>query len=144
MFDTDRWAEIWNTLSKNKLRTALTAFGVAWGIFMLIILIGAGNGLKNGIANAMSGFATNSIYIWGQRTTIPHKGFAEGRRIQFTNDDIAAIKDKVKGVDKLAPRLQLGGHRGGNNAVRGNKTGAFNINGDMPDIQYISLVDQRQ
>lgn len=137
MFDSDRWSEIWNTLSRNKLRSFLTAFGVGWGIFMLIVMLGAGNGLSNGVNKAFSGWASNSCFVWAQTTSLPYKGFPRGRFFSFDNQDIELIRSKVHGVDALAPRLQLGGWRGGNNVEYKGRTGAFSVNGDLPDILRI-------
>ena len=78
MFDSDRWQEIYSSLKKNKLRTFLTAFGVFWGIFMLIIMLGSGNGLENGVRNNFGGSATNSVFIWTQRTSLPYAGLPKG------------------------------------------------------------------
>lgn len=137
MFDRDLWNEIGMTLGRNKLRTFLTAFGVGWGIFMLVVMLGAGNGLANGAKHAFSGWATNSAFIWTQRTSMPYEGFARGRWFNFNNDDIDAIRREVPNVRYLAPRNQLGGWRGANNVVRNNKTGAFNVYGDVPEILMI-------
>ncbi len=134
MFDKDRWGEIFHTLRRNKLRSFLTAFGVGWGIFMLIIMLGAGNGLSNGVNSAFEGWASNSCFIWTQSTSIPYKGFPRGRDFHFDNSDIEAIRARVAGIDALAPRLQLGGWEGGNNVSYGGKTAAFTVNGDLPDI----------
>ena len=71
MFDSDRWGEIWNTLSRNKLRSFLTMFGVGWGIFMLVVMLGMGNGLKNAVLGGFEGFATNSAFLWTMPTTKP-------------------------------------------------------------------------
>ena len=78
MIDRDKWQEIFHTLRQNKLRTGLTAFGVLWGIFMLMIMLGAGTGLQNAVYSGMGDFATNSMFIWAQGTTIPYKGFPRG------------------------------------------------------------------
>lgn len=137
MFDSDRWSEIWNTLSRKKLRSFLTAFGVGWGIFMLIVMLGAGNGLSNGVNRAFSGWASNSCFVWAQTTSLPYQGFPRGRFFSFDNQDIELIRRKVPGVDALAPRLQLGGWRGGNNVEYRGRTGAFSVNGDLPDILRI-------
>jgi len=134
MFDSDRWGEIWQTLSRNKLRSILTAFGVGWGIFVLIIMLGAGNGLANGVNGAFSGWASNSCFMWTQSTSIPYMGFPRGRGFSFNNSDVEAIRRNVPGVDALAPRLQLGGWQGNNNVSYNGKTGPFTVNGDVPDI----------
>lgn len=137
MFDADRWQEIIATLRTNKLRTALTALGVFWGIFMLLLMLGFGNGLEHGVQKNMSGFATNSVYIWGQRTSIPYKGMQPGRHVSYNNGDVEAIRANIDGIKYLAPRNRLGGWRGSNSVVRGLRTGAFGVMGDYPDIRYI-------
>lgn len=138
MFDLDRWNEIYATLSRNKLRTFLTAFGVFWGIFMLIFMLGSGNGLRNGIIKAFSGSATNAFYMWTQTTSMPYKGLPRNRTFNFTNDDVKAIRMNVPEADIIAPANQLGGFRGDNNVVRGNKTGPFAVKGDIPETRFIS------
>ena len=99
MFDLDKWQEIFYTIDKNRLRSFITAFNVAWGIFILIILMGFGVGFQNGIKNEFSDDATNTMYIWSGRTSIPYKGMQPGRQIRFTNQDYEAIKDRVKGIE---------------------------------------------
>ncbi len=142
MFDRDRWQEIFSALKKNKLRTLLTAFGVFWGIFMLVVMLGAGRGLENGVYNDMGGFATNSAFMWSQNTTVPYKGFKKGRWYNFNNSDTKVLREQVKEIDCLAPRLQarFWQSEGQNNVVRGLKTGAFNIFGDVPDFNKIDPV----
>jgi len=133
MFDRDRWQEIFHTLKKNKLRTFMTAFGVFWGIFMLIIMLGSGAGLENGVNSGMGKFATNSFFIWTNRTTKPYKGFPRGRRFWFRNNDIQALRDNIPEIEYLAPRMQgWSAGDGTNNTVRNDKTGAFTIFGDYP------------
>jgi len=112
IFDTDRWREVFDTLGANKLRTALTAFGVLWGIFMLIIMLGAGSGLQNGVTSEFQGFATNSLYIWTQRTTKPYKGLPSGRRFNMSNEDTKALRELVPEAKVIAPRNEVGGWRG--------------------------------
>lgn len=138
MFDLDRWNEIYATLSKNRLRTFLTAFGVFWGIFMLIIMLGSGHGLENGVTRMFSGSASNAFYMWAQRTSMPYKGLPRNRRFNFTNDDLQAIRDQVPEADVIAPSNQLGGYRGENNVTRGTKSGPFVVRGEMPQIRFIS------
>lgn len=137
MFDADRWQEIYHVLKSNKLRTALTAFGVFWGILMLIIMLGAGTGLENGVYNGMGEFSTNSLFIWTQKTTIPYKGFPKGRWYNFNNDDTKAMLHSIPEIEILAPRIQAWGGDGQNNVIRGKKTGAFNILGDYPEFNKI-------
>ncbi len=134
MFDRDRWNEIYITLSRNKLRTFLTAFGVFWGLFMLIIMLGSGNGLKNGVTKGFGDFATNSFFTWTWKTSMPYKGFPQGRNFNFNNSDIQAIKDNVPQAAVVAPRNQLGNYGGTNNVIRGLNSGAFGVYGDYPEI----------
>lgn len=95
MFEKDNWQEIFATISKNKLRTTLTAISVAWGIFILIILLGAGHGLYNGAQGQFGNDARNSINIEGGETTLAYKGIKPGRHIQLTNEDYKLIGDKI-------------------------------------------------
>lgn len=135
--DRDQWQEIVVVLGRNKLRTFLTAFGVFWGIFMLVIMMGSGKGLQNGASAGFGGTATNSIFIWTQQTSMPYKGFKRGRNFNFKNDDVPALRAAVPDIDILAPRCQAGGHRGSANVTRGVKTGAFSIYGDYPEFQQV-------
>ncbi|MCZ4319631.1 ABC transporter permease [Aequorivita viscosa] len=134
LFSRDSWAEIIEALSSNWFRTVMTAFGVLWGIFILVILLAAGNGLENGIKQGFNGMATNSMFMWSQTASQPYKGLPKGRRYNFKTDDVAAIKQNVRGLRFVSPRNQLGGFRGSNNVVRGLQTGAFNVYGDYPEI----------
>ena len=138
MFEKDNWHEIYVVLSKNKIRTALTAFGVFWGIYMLLVMMGAGSGLRHGVMDNFSSRATNSMFLWTQNTTIPYRGFPQGRRFNLNNDDTQAMLDNIPEIKYIAPRGQLGGYRGGNNVIRGLKSGAFSVNGDMPDFFKIN------
>ncbi|MDJ0919181.1 MAG: ABC transporter permease, partial [Woeseiaceae bacterium] len=134
MFDLDKWEEIWLTMMQHKLRTALTAFGVFWGIFMLVILLGAGNGLRNG---AMQNFdiAKNSVFVWTMETTVPYQGFDAGRSVQLTNEDHEALK-QLDEVSVIAPRLRVANRFSGQALpiVRGDKSVAFAIMGDYPEF----------
>lgn len=134
LFSRDSWAEIIEALSSNWFRTVMTAFGVLWGIFILVILLAAGNGLENGIKQGFNGMATNSMFMWAQTASQPYKGLPKGRRYNFRTDDVEAIKQQVSGLRFVSPRNQLGGFRGSNNVVRGLQTGAFNVYGDYPEI----------
>ena len=132
MFDLDLWKEILSALKKNRLRSFMTAFGVFWGIFMLIIMSGAGKALENGVLDGVRAFATNSAFFWTERTSVPHKGFQRGRHWNYENTDIQYIRDNVKEVEYLSPRL-FGFQQTGDNTVRGERTGSFNVFGDYPD-----------
>jgi putative ABC transport system permease protein len=134
MFDLDHWQEIAAALAKNRLRTFLTAFGVFWGIFLLVVLLGSGNGLHNGVMQGFAGTATNSLFVWGWRTTKPYAGLDAGREIQFTNEDTKALVRQVPEAAVISPRLQMGGFRGGATARRKNEVGTFNVMGDYPAI----------
>ncbi len=158
MFDLDHWQEIAAALARNRLRTFLTAFGVFWGIFLLVILLGSGNGLSNGVMSGFSGMATNSLFVWGMRTSKPYGGLDAGREIDFTNEDTAALRRQVPEAQVIAPRLQLGGHRAGATVRRGAEESAFSIMGDYPEIftiqsmvldrgrllDHLDLVDKRK
>ncbi len=135
MFSRDKWNEVIESLSSNLFRTILTAFGVFWGIFILVILLAAGNGLENGVKQIFSGISSNSMFMWSQTASKPYDGLPKGRRYNFDLDDVTSIKQKVNGLKYVSPRNQLGGFGGDNNVVRGLKNGAFNVYGDYPDIQ---------
>ncbi len=99
MFDLDKWQEIFETIKKNRLRTFLTAFSVAWGIFILIVLLAAGKGLRNGAQNQFGNDAKNSIEVEGGQTTLPFKGYKANRAIQLKNADYDKLKRKTPGVE---------------------------------------------
>jgi putative ABC transport system permease protein len=133
MFDRDKWAEILEALTANTFRTILTAFGVFWGIFILVILLAAGNGLENGVKSGFSGMATNTMFMWTQATSKPYKGLPKTRKFNFQNSDVQALKEKFPDLLYVSPRNQLGGHDQQNNVVRGIKTAVFNVYGDYPE-----------
>ncbi len=141
MFDLDRWTEIYHVLRSNKLRTFLTAFGVFWGIFMLVIMLGSGRGLENGVTQNFGDMATNSVFIWAQQTTIPYKGFTRGRSFDYENSDIRALNEGIPEIKYLAPRTNVGGYNGSSNVVRFLKSGQFQIFGDYPVFNKIDPVN---
>jgi putative ABC transport system permease protein len=139
IFERDNWQEIFATIRKNKLRTFLTMLGVFWGIFMLVIMLGSGNGLRNGILNEFAGTATNSFFIWTQQTTKAYKGMKPGRNFNFNLADVEAIK-QMPDLDVVSPLNQLGGYEGANNVVRGLKTAPCEIQASFPNSTEIAQV----
>lgn len=107
MFDLDRWREIFQSISKNKLRSALSGFTVAFAILLFTLLFGIGNGLQNTFKNEFAKDAMNSIYIWSNYTTIAYKGNQIGRRIQFKNDDFTFLKETYGNkIQTISPKIQ--------------------------------------
>ena len=106
MFNKDSWIEIFDTIRKNKLRTFLSGFTVALGIFIFVILFGFGNGLSNTFQKFFNDDNTNSMFISSSRTTEPFKGYETGRRIEFDNTDLKAIIDNFdKYLESISPRI---------------------------------------
>lgn len=138
MFDSDKWQEIYYTISKNKLRTILTGFGVFWGIFMLVLLLGAGKGLENGTKGMFKDLAKNSIWIWGGKSSMPFNGFKPGRNISFQIEDYYALKKEVPELNYVAPGASLRGEFTVNYET---KNGAFSVGGDFPDMFKIRAVN---
>jgi len=110
MFDLDRWQEIFQTLRKNKLRTVLSGFTIAFAILLFTLLFGIGNGLQNTFKREFAKDSMLSIYIWTGRTTIPFKGLQSGREIQFKNDDYKFLVEKFGDrMQSISPRIQRQG-----------------------------------
>lgn len=138
MFDLDKWQEIFSTISKNKLRTFLTGFSVAWGIFMLIILQGAGNGLQKGVQTQFQGSATNSMWIWSGQTSKPYAGMQPGRYVRMTNEDYEYIGNHIEGIDKLSARFNTSS----NNIISyKNESGTYSVRSVHPDYLYIERLE---
>ncbi len=135
IFDLDWWQEIWITITKNKSRSVLTAFGVFWGMFMIVIMVGSGSALQNGIMSQVEGFATNSCFIQSSTTSEAYKGFRKGRWWNIVNEDIPILQQKVTELEHIAPVL-FGG-RSTNNVVRGDKSGSYSIKGNYPSYNRI-------
>ena len=134
MFSNDRWTEIVEALNANRVRTTLTAVGVFWGIAILVLLLALTNGLRNGVTADFGNFATNSMFMWTQGTSMAYKGLPRRRRFNYKINDVAAIKNQFPELKYVSPRNQLGGYQGANNVIRGMKTGAFQIYGDYPEF----------
>ncbi len=134
MLDYDKWQEIFGTIRKNKLRTFLTALGVWWGIFMLIVLMGAGTGLENGVFSLFGSHARNALYVWTQRTTLPYMGLPPGRNARLNNDDIQALVMHFENeIEYMAPRLWVNSGE----IIHKDKKAAFDVRGESPDIVHI-------
>ncbi|PAM91929.1 multidrug ABC transporter ATP-binding protein [Flavobacterium sp. IR1] len=134
MFSKDNWDEILQALTANVFRTVLTAFGVFWGIFILVILLAASKGLENGVKKGFDGFATNTMFMWTQTTSKAYKGLPKIRKFDFRNSDVGALKQAFPDLLYVSPRNQLGDFNGTNNVVRGTKTSSFSIYGDYPEF----------
>ncbi len=138
MFDLDKWQEIFHTIRKNKLRTFLTGFSVAWGIFMLMILLGSGNGLENGVISEFQGDAVNRLWITQGQTTLPYKGMKPGRRIQFTNEDYESAKNNVDGIEYISGRFNIFQNT---TVSYENEYGTYDIVCCHPDYGYVENLE---
>ncbi|WP_373811706.1 ABC transporter permease [Porphyromonas loveana] len=141
-FDRDRWVEIWHTIRSNRRRSLATAFGVFWGIFMLVILTSVGAGFSNGILREVSGIATNSVFYWTNTTSKPYQGFRSGRYWGATTSDLQAVRSQVREVEYISPVMWA--RRTDNNVVFGEKAETFNVVGAEPDFFEISRLNVLQ
>jgi putative ABC transport system permease protein len=133
LFDSDTWQEIYGSIRKNKVRTAITIIGVLWGIFLLVVLLGSARGLENSFNKLFGNFATNSVFVWTQSTDTPFKGFQEGRRFRLNMNDIEVLKSEyTKEIKLLAPRNQTN-----NLIIKDFKSGNFKVSGDYPVLDQI-------
>ncbi|MBN2774569.1 MAG: ABC transporter permease [Prolixibacteraceae bacterium] len=123
------------------MRTFLTGFSVAWGIFMLMVLLGSGNGLSNGVSENFMRDAVNGMWLWTGKTSIAHQGFKEGRQITMTNDDYELIKD-LEGIDKTSGRYYISGNLFSYGNEYGNYT-AITCHPDLLDVEGIQIVEGR-
>ncbi|MCB0571039.1 MAG: ABC transporter permease [Phaeodactylibacter sp.] len=136
MFDRDKWQEIFETIRKNKWRTLATAFGVFWGILMLVLLMGAGQGLQNGVVSNMILDSTNSIWFFTDRTSLPYKGLPPGREIDFQESDLEYIGNNVEGVEYVAAENMLMGNF---NIIHGQKSAPYQVFGTGKDYFSIKI-----
>lgn len=141
MFDIDKWQEILATIRKNKMRTFLTGFSVAWGIFMLMILLGSGNGLSNGVAENFMRDAVNAMWLWSGRTSIPYQGMKENRQIQFTNSDYDLVKD-LPGIEYTSGRYFISGNQFAYGSEYGEYT-AITCHPELREVESIEIVTGR-
>jgi len=138
IFDKDLWSEIFNTLGKNMTRTFLTMLGVIFAMVILVLLLGSANGMSNGFDKIFAGTASNSLFIWGQRTSEPYKGFERGRRIRYKMEDAGILKEQIPEIEVLAPRIELGSHRSVVTVYRKGQTSGSAVYGDYPEIDNIT------
>lgn len=135
MFDREKWGEVFQSIGKNKLRAVLTGFAVFWGIFMLIILLGAGAGLRNGFEFNFRNTATNSIRIWGNETSKPWKGLQPNRKILLEEGDIEALRNAIPGIQHISGQYSV--WRGESKLQYRKNSGSFGIRGIEPQYQYL-------
>lgn len=133
MFDLDKWNEIYTTIQKHKMRTLLTCFGVFWGIFMLVVMLGASKGFENGVISSFD-IAANSVFVWSNKTSEAYKGLQPGRFIRFKTDDVEALRTQIPELGVIAPRNILGGTYTVN---RKTKNSSFEVFGDYPDFYKV-------
>ena len=139
LFSLDTWQEIYYSLRNNKLRTFLTMIGVGWGMFLYVSLLGAAKGVENGFNKTFNGFATNSIFMWAQSTSIPYGGFPKGKLMKLHTNDIEMLKNKVPGIKYISPQNSRGARFGKPEPlVRNGKKGNYGITGDYPIGDAIS------
>ncbi len=146
MFDWDKWQEILNSLHKQKLRTGLTAFGVFWGIFMLVILLGFGTGFGTKIENIF-GDAKSVVIFWPSNTTqLAFEGLGKGRAIKFTQEDVEAIRQSIPSVNLVDGKNNLGNFGAAQYIVYGKESGSFSVSGThagWEPFEFIKLIEGR-
>ena len=139
IFKIDTWQEIYHSLRNNKLRTFLTMIGVGWGMFLFVALLGAAKGMENGFDKIFSGFATNSIFLWAQNTTIPYDGFAKGRKMNLHLSDLEMLPRKIQEIDYISPQNSRGNFGSpGESFSRNRKKATYTLTGDYPIGNKIS------
>jgi len=134
MLRLDTWQEILDTVRKNKLRTMLTGFSVAWGILILVVLLGSGQGLAHGVEYGFRDDAVNSIWMRSGQTSVPYKGLRPGRNVQFTNEDYELIRQGVPGVDHITARFFI---RGNLTVAYEGQTSSYDVRSVHPDHQFL-------
>jgi putative ABC transport system permease protein len=127
LIDRDTWQEVFDSFSKNKLRSILTMVGVWWGILLLIGLLGSARGLENSFNRLFGDFATNSVFVWGQSTSKPFKGFQEGKQVNLTLSDAKKVEENVVGIEFVLPRSQQS-----TSVTKNFLSGNFQMAGDYP------------
>lgn len=139
IFKSDTWQEIYHSLRNNKLRTFLTMIGVGWGMFLFVSLLGAAKGMENGFNKLFSNFATNSIFLWAQNTSIPFDGFPKGRKTEIRLPDIDLLEKKIPEIDYISPQNSRGDFGTPTEKMsRNGKTASYTLTGDYPIGNKIS------
>lgn len=134
LFKQDFWKEILESITSNGFRTIITAFGVCWGIFILVLLLAASKGLENGVKKGFAGIATNSAFVWAQGISKAYKGLPKGRQYTFDSKDTEAIKKQITGLETVSPRNKTGGWGGKSTVSFGLNESTFEVFGDYPEI----------
>ena len=139
LFKKDTWQEIYYSLKNNKLRTFLTMIGVGWGMFLYVSLLGAAKGMENGFDKLFSGFATNTIFLWAQNTSIPYDGFPKGRQMHLQLQDMDLLQSKIPQIDYISPQNSRGSFgTPGEQMNRNGKAATYTLTGDYPEGNKIS------
>ena len=134
--DIDTYREILDTLTRNKARSFLTGFGVFWGVFMLVGLMGGGKAMKGELDKNFEGFAQNTVMIWAQQTTKPYKGFRKGRWWEMDYQDVERLKQRVPELENVVPVI-FSGWRSGNTAYYGDQKTTPRIQGTIPELANV-------
>ena len=135
MFDLDRYKEIWQTITRNRMRSILTGFGVAWGIFMYVVMMGLSNGIENGINSMITDMPTNAIFFYPNTTSMEYMGYNSGRYWSITSKDIEVIKKKVPEVEYISGGVYSSSE---GKTVRGERSGTYSVRGIDNSHQKIS------
>ncbi|WP_226789821.1 ABC transporter permease [Flagellimonas hadalis] len=125
-------------MGKNMFRTFLTMLGVIFAMIILVLLLGSANGMSNGFDKIFAGTASNSLFVWGQSTSEPYKGFERGRRIRYKIEDADILKRQIPEIEVLAPRIELAGHSDIVTVYRNGRTSGSAVYGDYPEIDDIT------
>lgn len=134
MFNIERWQEVFDTISKNKLRTFLTSVSVIFGIFILVVLLGVGEGMKNGIEKQFQRDAENQISVYTGKTTVGYKGLNPGRSIQMKNEDFDfAMRANGESFESASSMYRIWSGM----VTYGEESGAYRVEGVMADYQFL-------
>jgi len=130
--------EIWETIRRHKLRTAITGFSVGWGIFLIVVLLSVGNGLGNGVKDQFKDDAVNSVWISPGSTSIPFQGLPIDRKIRFDNEDYAFLKENLKSYEYICARFDKWGSQ---DVTLGTKSFGYSVKGVTPQYRYVENTD---